>query len=179
MRLAIRIYSGRISRAIVGTLGRAFWRLCTPSRNFKGQQDTYRACTGPTAPPGKSFSEAALVVGRRGGKSRVLALIAVFLGCPPSTFRMVICPEAKLRPTNSQVHNLSPPLTPIADFLSAPAALSISMCALNRIERFASPCPLRSPKTIGNEKPSKKSRSTILRSLEGSARNPLRKEPRN
>jgi hypothetical protein len=82
---------------------------------FQGQQDTYRACTGPTAPPGKSFSEAALVVGRRGGKSRVLALIAVFLGCPPSTFRMVICPEAKLRPTNSQVHNLSPPLTPIAD----------------------------------------------------------------
>ena len=30
--------------------------------------------------PGQ-FSEAALVVGRRGGKSRILALIAVYLGC--------------------------------------------------------------------------------------------------
>jgi hypothetical protein len=44
---------------------------------------TYRACTGRTGPPTKAFSEAALIVGRRGGKSRVLATIAVFL----ATFR--------------------------------------------------------------------------------------------
>ena len=40
---------------------------------------TYRACTGRSAPPGVPFTEAALCVGRRGGKSRVLALIAVYL----------------------------------------------------------------------------------------------------
>jgi hypothetical protein len=41
----------------------------------------YCQCTGRTAPPTTPFSEACLVVGRRGGKSRVLALIAVFLAC--------------------------------------------------------------------------------------------------
>jgi hypothetical protein len=44
---------------------------------------TYRACTGRATPPGAPFTEAALCVGRRGGKSRVLALIAVYL----ATFR--------------------------------------------------------------------------------------------
>jgi hypothetical protein len=39
----------------------------------------YRACTGRTAWPTLAFTEAAVVVGRRGGKSRILALIAVYL----------------------------------------------------------------------------------------------------
>jgi hypothetical protein len=39
----------------------------------------YRACTGRDAWPTAAFSEAALIVGRRGGKSRILALIAVYL----------------------------------------------------------------------------------------------------
>lgn len=39
----------------------------------------YRAATGRTTWPSAPFSEAALIVGRRGGKSRILALIAVFL----------------------------------------------------------------------------------------------------
>jgi hypothetical protein len=39
----------------------------------------YRACTGRAAWPTSAFSEAAVVVGRRGGKSRILALIAVYL----------------------------------------------------------------------------------------------------
>lgn len=43
----------------------------------------YRACTGRTASPTEPFDEAALIVGRRGGKSRVLATIAVYL----ATFR--------------------------------------------------------------------------------------------
>jgi hypothetical protein len=43
--------------------------------------DLYRHHTERTAPPAKPFNEAALVIGRRGGKSRVLALIAVFLAC--------------------------------------------------------------------------------------------------
>lgn len=38
----------------------------------------YRGCTGRQGPPA-GFSEATLVVGRRGGKSFILALIAVFL----------------------------------------------------------------------------------------------------
>jgi hypothetical protein len=39
----------------------------------------YCACTGRTAWPTAPFAEAALIVGRRGGKSRILALIAVYL----------------------------------------------------------------------------------------------------
>jgi hypothetical protein len=46
-----------------------------------GDLEIYRAMTGREAWPAKSFVEAALIVGRRGGKSRVLALIAVFLAC--------------------------------------------------------------------------------------------------
>ena len=40
---------------------------------------TYRACTGRSEAPTAPFQEAAFCVGRRGGKSRVLALIAVYL----------------------------------------------------------------------------------------------------
>jgi hypothetical protein len=39
----------------------------------------YQQCTGRTAPPTGGYREASLVVGRRGGKSMVLAIIAVFL----------------------------------------------------------------------------------------------------
>lgn len=39
----------------------------------------FRERTGRTTPPTEQFAEAALIVGRRGGKSRVLAMIAVFL----------------------------------------------------------------------------------------------------
>ena len=41
----------------------------------------YRAHTGRSAWPCAPFSEAALIVGRRGGKSRILATIAVYLAC--------------------------------------------------------------------------------------------------
>src|ERR1700730_3163437 len=40
---------------------------------------TYRACTGRVSPPSKQFAEACVIVGRRGGKSVSLAVIAVFL----------------------------------------------------------------------------------------------------
>ena len=43
----------------------------------------YRAHTGRNEPPASMSKEAVLVIGRRGGKSRVLALIATFL----ATFR--------------------------------------------------------------------------------------------
>jgi hypothetical protein len=42
-----------------------------------GQLATYTACTGRTAPPAAPFREAALICGRRAGKSRVLAALAV------------------------------------------------------------------------------------------------------
>ena len=41
----------------------------------------YKECTGREDPPAGGAREAWLVVGRRGGKSMVLALIAVFLAC--------------------------------------------------------------------------------------------------
>ena len=41
----------------------------------------YQAHTGRQDAPTVPFKEAALIIGRRGGKSRVLALIAVFLAC--------------------------------------------------------------------------------------------------
>ena len=43
--------------------------------------ELYRCHTGRQESPAAPFKEAALVIGRRGGKSRVLALIAVFLAC--------------------------------------------------------------------------------------------------
>ena len=48
-----------------------------------GTAEAYGACTGRSVAPDKPFTEAALIVGRRGGKSRILALIAVYL----ATFR--------------------------------------------------------------------------------------------
>ena len=42
---------------------------------------TFTQCTGRTEPPTTPASEAWLVVGRRGGKSFILALTAVFLAC--------------------------------------------------------------------------------------------------
>jgi hypothetical protein len=41
----------------------------------------YRAHTGRSAWPKAPFNEAALIIGRRGGKSRILATIAVYLAC--------------------------------------------------------------------------------------------------
>jgi hypothetical protein len=41
----------------------------------------FRECTGRTTLPTAAFTEAAVIVGRRGGKSRLLAAIAVFLAC--------------------------------------------------------------------------------------------------
>ena len=43
------------------------------------QLELYHQCTGRTLPPAEPFTEAALIVGRRGGKSRVLSFVAVAL----------------------------------------------------------------------------------------------------
>ena len=41
----------------------------------------FRQCTGRDLPPAGGFRESWLIVGRRGGKSVILALVAVFLAC--------------------------------------------------------------------------------------------------
>jgi hypothetical protein len=43
--------------------------------------DLFRRCTGRTAPPAGGACETWLICGRRAGKSMILALIAVYLGC--------------------------------------------------------------------------------------------------
>ncbi len=45
------------------------------------EQAIFRECTRRVSPPSKPVKSASLVVGRRGGKSFVLALIAVYLAC--------------------------------------------------------------------------------------------------
>jgi hypothetical protein len=47
----------------------------------ESQLALYRHHTGRQTPPTAQFNEAALICGRRAGKSRILALIAVFLAC--------------------------------------------------------------------------------------------------
>ena len=46
-----------------------------------GEAQTFRACTGRATLPTAAFAAAWLIIGRRGGKSFALALIAVFLAC--------------------------------------------------------------------------------------------------
>lgn len=43
--------------------------------------ETFRACTGRQTPPAARARESWMVVGRRGGKSRIAAFLAVFLAC--------------------------------------------------------------------------------------------------
>jgi hypothetical protein len=45
------------------------------------QAEVWRACTGRSVAPLQPFGEAWIVAGRRSGKSFVMALIAVYLGC--------------------------------------------------------------------------------------------------
>jgi hypothetical protein len=45
------------------------------------QLATFKQCTGRSVAPTAAFTEAWLVCGRRGGKSSVLALVAVYLSC--------------------------------------------------------------------------------------------------
>ena len=62
---------------------RAFLKALFALPLTDAELDLYRRHTERLTPPTKPFNEAALVIGRRGGKSRILALIAVYL----ATFR--------------------------------------------------------------------------------------------
>jgi hypothetical protein len=57
----------------------------------EAESAVFRECTGRGTLPTSPFTEAALVVGRRGGKSRVLATIAVFLACM-RTYKQYLAP---------------------------------------------------------------------------------------
>jgi hypothetical protein len=60
---------------------RAFLAALFALRMSENQLAIYRVCTGRTEAPTQPFREAAMVCGRRGGKSRVLALLAVYVAC--------------------------------------------------------------------------------------------------
>ena len=60
---------------------RAFLKALFALPMDAAELDLYRRHTERLTPPTKSFNEAALVIGRRGGKSRILALVAVYLAC--------------------------------------------------------------------------------------------------
>ena len=55
---------------------------------------TWQKHTGRTLPPAEPFSEAALICGRRAGKSRILALLAVYIGAF-SNFEPYLAPGEK------------------------------------------------------------------------------------
>ena len=63
--------------------------MVTGSTRDHPARDLAHSCSDEERPTGRArqpiapFTEAALVVGRRGGKSRILALIAVYLACDP------------------------------------------------------------------------------------------------
>src|SRR5438552_14831695 len=60
---------------------RAFLAACFGLGMTDEQAALYRQHTGRQTPPTSPAREAWLVVGRRGGKSRIAALVAVYLAC--------------------------------------------------------------------------------------------------
>jgi hypothetical protein len=58
---------------------RAFLAALFGLKLSKAELDFYIRCTGREKPPGKPLTEGWMVVGRRGGKSRIAAVIAVWL----------------------------------------------------------------------------------------------------
>lgn len=60
---------------------RAFLKVLFALPMSDDEAALFRACTGRATLPEAAFAAAYLVIGRRGGKSFVLALIAVFLAC--------------------------------------------------------------------------------------------------
>ena len=61
--------------------------------------DTFRQFTGRKITP-EETTEAWLIVGRRGGKSLIAALVAVFLGCfrDYSNYLALTCPHERVHP---------------------------------------------------------------------------------
>jgi hypothetical protein len=64
-----------------GTPGGHFWRRSSRCRSGDPEIELFRRCTSRQRPPGTNAREGWAVVGRRGGKSRVAALLALYLAC--------------------------------------------------------------------------------------------------
>ena len=64
-----------------GGPGGPFWRLLSACRWMDGAAELFRQCTGRAVLPTSAFQFIWLVIGRRGGKSFCMAIIAVFLAC--------------------------------------------------------------------------------------------------
>jgi hypothetical protein len=60
---------------------RAFLAAVSGLAMSPAERRTFRACTRRRVPPTNPAREAWVVVGRRGGKSRIAALVAVWLAC--------------------------------------------------------------------------------------------------
>ena len=74
-----------------GAPGGPSWPRCLGCRCRKSRLAIYRRHTGRQRPPEAPAREAWVVVGRRGGKSRVAALVAVWLACFRD-YRAVLAP---------------------------------------------------------------------------------------
>jgi hypothetical protein len=89
----------------------------------------YRRQTERTAEPMEPFREVALVVGRRGGKSRILALVAVYLGvfwpncCGPAWLRWV-CRNRRMPLARGGLRSSSAPAISIRASPSRPGGCS-------------------------------------------------------
>jgi hypothetical protein len=70
---------GRHFRNASWSAWKVFLRALFAESSDAGDLEVYRELTGRAAWPGSPFSESVLIVGRRGGKSRILALIATYL----------------------------------------------------------------------------------------------------
>ncbi len=70
-----------------------------------GEIETFKLCTGREAPPSQPCAGATLIIGRRGGKSRILSLLACYLAALNQWHRFlapgetgvvaIICPDRK------------------------------------------------------------------------------------
>lgn len=105
----------------------------------------YRECTGRTKLPEKPFKEAAFVIGRRGGKSRILALIATyvaafidhapFLAVGETAVAVIICPSrAQSRLVLSYVMGLLRSVPALAAMVEGETSESVTLSTRCRIE---------------------------------------------
>jgi hypothetical protein len=75
---------------------------------------TFHMCTGREAPSPGGHREAWVCVGRRGGKSLVLATVAAFLSCFVDTFEVEL---QFSRPIKTRMGDLDNPIKPLLDWL--------------------------------------------------------------
>jgi hypothetical protein len=97
------------------------------------QTEIYRSCTGRTEPPATPLTEGWLICGRRAGKSFILALIAVFLGCfrdyrqhlqpgERATIMVIACDRRQARVTLRYIKGLLTEIPALARLIEREAA---------------------------------------------------------